>query len=105
MSKQTRIMRISAENYARITELRTGYGRRHKIKRVTYDMILDELVRVAEALASGEEIYLVGDRAYEDLPEARGEALMKAVRERRPPNLPIVCVKLGEDQGLLQHET
>lgn len=96
----SRVMRISGENFAEFTRIKAAYAKKLKLKRATYDAIFSEALAVMSALISGDEIYVVSEKAFSDLAEARGEAIRQAVREKAPPAWPTVCVRIGNDNGL-----
>lgn len=96
----SRVMRASAANYARINALKPAFARKHGLKRCTYDQILEQALAVAQALLEGRELYVADGKAYLDLAEARGEAIRRAVRAGSVPDWPLVCIAIGQDDGL-----
>ncbi len=101
-AETSRVMRVSGENFERFTALKEAYAKKNRLKRVTYDSFMHEFLLAAQALLAGSECYLVGNKVYDDLAEARGQAIMSAVEAKQPPVPPVVCVKLGEDNGLVR---
>lgn len=98
-SETSRVMRISGENYAAFTQLKERFARKHKLKKATYDEFMVELLKVARMLLDGTELYVVENRVFEDIAEARGEAILSAVRKGEPPVMPLICIVVGRDQG------
>lgn len=96
----SKVMRISGENYTQFIRLKSNFAQKQKTKQVTFDQFFTQLMQVAEALLTGTEIYLVSGKAYSDLAEARGQAIIEAVRLQVPPVMPTVCIALGTDKGL-----
>jgi hypothetical protein len=93
----SRVVRISAENYVAFTKLKTYYAMANKRAKVTYDEFLAELIKIAVALSEGDELYRVGERVFTDIADARGEAIMYALRLGKPPTMPEVLISLGPD--------
>jgi hypothetical protein len=99
LKKQSRVMRISAQNYNRFTKAKERFARRQAMKRCTYDQFFEQLMQVAEALMAGQETYMAHGKVYEDLADARGECIRVAVKLKQAPIWPDVCVRLGQDPG------
>lgn len=87
---KSRIMRVNAKTYDLVKELK---GER------TYSDFITQTVAAFQQLGEAEEFYRVGDRVYTDLAEARGEALMEAVKAGQAPELPEILIAVGQDAG------
>jgi hypothetical protein len=88
------VIRISKSNHKRLKELlSTGEGR------FTINDLMQKLLDTMESVQDGQLIYLVNDRTFDDLAEARGEAIMRAVKSKEIPSWPKVAVVIGEDTG------
>lgn len=95
----SKVMRISGDNYKKFIALKSAYATKNKTK-ITFDDFYSELMKVAEALLLGTELYIVSGKVFSDLAEARGEAIREAVRMQVPPTMPTVAIIIGEDKGL-----
>lgn len=96
-AKDTRIMRLATESYDYYSKLKLVYQRKHKLKRVTYSEFMDQILVVAEAMLQGAEIYKVKHKLFYDIAEARGVAIVDAVKAGEPPEPPEVLLRLGRD--------
>lgn len=87
------VIRISAENHKRLKELMAaGDG-----KKSTLNELMEKLLDSMDTVQSGEMVYIVGASAFDDLAEARGEAIVQAVKMKDIPLFPKIAVILGED--------
>lgn len=92
------VIRISRANHNRIKNLLEFDS--EKNRRLTINEMLEKLLDITERVGEGHMLYVVGTKAYMDLAEARGEAIMDAVKEKQIPTFPKVAVIIGEDQGV-----
>ena len=99
-SDTSRVMRVSGDNFAEFTRIKQAYAKKLKLPRATYDDIFEQALAVMRALIAGDELYIVSEKAFTDLAEARGEAIRQAVRAKQAPSWPAVCVRIGSDDGL-----
>lgn len=88
--KHSRIMRVETGVYNRIKDLK---------EKSTFSDYLTMMLDLTEAYLNNPEYYLVEDRTYTDLAEARGQSLLKAVKANKPPELPKILLLVGEDTG------
>lgn len=100
-SETSRVVRISEANYAEFKRIKDQVAKRLKLSKLTHDAIFSETLKLMNALVAGDELYIVDKLAFSDLAEARGEAIRQAVRAKQPPSWPVVCLKLGSDDGLM----
>lgn len=84
------VIRVKQDTYALINKLRG---------KMTFDAFILNAVTCTEALATKEQVYIVGERAFKDLLDARGEALLTAARAKTAPVMPTVCIPMGVDNG------
>lgn len=83
-----KVIRVHKTTYAMIRELKGS---------LTYDEFINSAVAFSDAAATSEQFYVVGDKAFRDLLDARGEALLQAVQQKRQPIMPTICVAVGRD--------
>lgn len=87
----TIVVRIHKETHARMKAIK---GKQH------FTDFLSAAIDTIEMLATHTPVYLVGDRVFEDLPTARGEAIQEAARGNKSSwDLPYIAVVLGQDAG------
>jgi hypothetical protein len=84
------VTRINHENHERIQALRAKHAQ-------TLNEILSKLLDAAEKLDDSKVMY--APLLYDDVAEARGEAILWAVKHKQVPTLPKVVVIVGEDNG------
>ena len=96
----SRVMRISAINYAEFTELKDLYAKKNKQDKVTFDQFMSELLSVAKLLITGNELYRVDDKVFSDIAEARGASIINAVKRGTTPSMPQIPVRVGTDDGI-----
>lgn len=66
----------------------------------TFIEFLDDAIDTIEMLATKEPVYVVGNKIFEKLPEARGEAIQIAAQGHATNwELPYIAVILGQDTG------
>lgn len=99
-AQDSKVVRISTRNYKNFNEAKRIYAARLKRPKVTYNQFLSELLRVADMLLRGKEVYLVEGKLFTDLAEARGRSVTLAAQSNQRPKSPEVLVKLGKDDGL-----
>lgn len=101
MGKTTKTMRVSAKAYSEFSKFRELYVKHHGGDRATYGHVVSELVKFATLVLEQREVYLVGDRFFNDKAEAWGAACQRAVADLkagREPKGPMVYYFLGEDR-------
>lgn len=87
----TVVVRIYKETHARLKAIKGDQ---------TFVEFLNDAVDTIEMLATRSPIYIVGDKVFEKLPEARGEAIQDAARlNKHDWDLPYIAVILGQDIG------
>ena len=95
-----KVMRVSGVNYENLKLLKEEFAIKHNKSKVTFDAFIAELIEIARMLLDGQEVYATKDRLFTDLAEARGQAIMDAVKLSQIPIMPRVLLLLGEDDGL-----
>jgi hypothetical protein len=98
MAKKDAVLRMSQENHARIKEMISAVEAETGV-RPTLNQIASKMIEALDRVSSGNMLYLVGGKVFEDLAEARGEAIMQAVKNKTPPAWPEVLVRIGNDGG------
>jgi hypothetical protein len=99
---ESHVIRISPENYRHFNDCKRIYAARNKLEKVTYNRFITELLRVADMLQLGEEVYTVDGKVFDDIAEARGYAIYMAVKQ---PKLdgeiprPEVLLRVGQDDA------
>ena len=96
--KRDFVVRISEKNYTKIKDMMSAVEK-DSGKKPTLNEITEKMLGAMDALVNGEVFYLVGADVFEDLADARGEAIMQAVKDKRPPVWPKILVGVGDDQG------
>lgn len=84
------VIRVKSDTYVLINKLRGN---------MTFDAFILNAVTCTEAMATKEQIYIVGERAFKDLLDARGQAIVNAVRTNSTPVFPTICIPMGQDNG------
>lgn len=97
MSKDA-VVRISRNNHNRLKDLMKEHAE-SKGKEPTLNELMENLLDSVESLKHGKMVFIVDDKAFEDLSLARGEAIVKAVSKKDVPTWPKVAVIIGEDHG------
>ena len=92
--KKDFVVRISAKNYGRIKELIE-----HSEEKLTLNQITEKMLDAMDVITGGQIVYVVGHRLFDDLAEARGEAIVQAVKDKVPPVWPRLFVSIGDDKG------
>jgi len=77
--KERKSLRVSKATFARLEETKRRFSA-HNNARVTFSELLEECCSVADLLLSGNEAYYVDGKLYADLAEAKGAAVLAAVR-------------------------
>jgi hypothetical protein len=88
--KKDVVIRISRDNHKRLKAL-LGGG--------TINELMEKLLDSMESVSDGELIYVVGNQTFKDIAEARGEAIVRAVKDKSIPMWPKVAVVVGSDEG------
>jgi len=99
LKKETRVMRISADNYDEFGRLKDQYALKNNLKACTYDLFLEQLLSIASLIMQGQEVYRVSNKAFDDIADARGEAILQGIRDKTPPSMPEVLIRVGTDDG------
>lgn len=68
-------------------------------KKPTTNELMEQLLDSMDNVRNGKLIYIVDDKAFDDLSLARGEAIVRAVKKKDVPTWPKVAVVIGEDHG------
>lgn len=92
------VMRISDANHKRLKQLMTAVVESGK-KKPAINQLLEEMLDSMETLTNGEVLYLVEDKIFNDLTEARGECILNAVKKKEIPEWPKIVVVIGHDGG------
>lgn len=98
-SDASRVLRVGNETFERLGRLKLRYADKNGMRKITYDKMLIEALNVATALLEGREFYAVGSMLFEDIAEARGEAVRVAVKQKQRVQMPRVLIELGKDPG------
>lgn len=85
-----KVIRVHKKTYDMIRELKG---------KMTFDDFILNAITFTEGIAKKEHIYVVGDKAFSDLIDARGESILRAVKQSQPPKFPTICIPIGEDNG------
>lgn len=92
MKKKDVVIRISDENHKRLKSI---YGELE----MTTNQVVERMLDTAELVRDGDMVYLVDDKCFQDISEARGESIMIAVKNKDVPSWPKVAVIVGSDNG------
>lgn len=87
----SQVMRIPKDLYVRIQEIK---GKQ------TYAETLGAVLDFYHEALSQEPLYAVGKHLYKDIAEARGAAIMEAIRAKEVPIAPKVVMLIGQDELL-----
>lgn len=97
----SRVLRVSGSNYLEFKALKTQYAKDNNKAKVTFDEFLSALLSIAKLMQLGtSEIYAVGNKLFDSVAEARGQAIVDAVAEKAPPRMPRILLEVGHDDGL-----
>ena len=97
--KKDVVVRVSDTNYKRIKELMDAVEGAEQ-KRPTLNETMNKLLDTMDKIAGAETVYVVGGKAFFDLADARGEAIIQAVKDGRPPEWPMTCLWVSNDKGV-----
>lgn len=97
-NKDDAVLRVSRSNFNRLKDLMTVMAL-DRGEKVTLNILMEELLDSMESISGSEPRYLVGGQVFTDVAEARGEAILTAVREKAIPQWPKIAVIVGEDSG------
>lgn len=86
-------MKLSNPVHSRLNKVR-------KLRKTTYNDLITSLLNLLEEMEEQEPLYAVGDKLYNNLAEARGEAILVSVKKKKSPEFPIVLYAIGKDEGL-----
>lgn len=95
--KKDVVIRISEENHIRLKRLmetRTN----SKGKKPTTNQLLDSMLLSLENVENGKMVYLVDDKCFYEVSDARGEAIVRSVKNKKPVTMPMVAVIVGKDE-------
>lgn len=92
LKKADKVTRINAENHSRLKAIVKSSG-----KGSTINSVLNAILDAAERFNESEVMYAT--KLYSDLADARGEAIMQAVRAKEVPTMPYIVTVLGADNG------
>lgn len=96
--KKDAVVRVSADNYARIKEMIDAvHG--DEGARPTLNEIVTKLLDTMDKFADATIVYGANSKLFYDLAEARGEAILSAVKDNRPPEWPHILLWVGNDNG------
>lgn len=84
------VIRVPTPVYDRLTQLRSGR---------TYAEVLGTLLELFDRMQSEPVKYAVKDKLFDDLAEARGAAIVEAIRNHTTPDLPLIMWALAQDTG------
>ncbi len=85
-----RVVRINVDLHARLKALTAGMEKKH-----TLNDTLELLLTTAEPVIFGEMKYAV--RLFDDVADARGEAIVQAIKRKEIPEPPFTVIVLGRD--------
>lgn len=92
-SKDDRVVRIRRNLHARLTDLAEAAG-----NKCTLNEVLERVLDTAEQVITGKVKYAT--KLFDDLADARGEAIIHAVKTKSIPEMPQIVVVVGEDAQL-----
>lgn len=93
------VIRISEKNYLRVKELMDAVFHAEG-KKPTLNEITEKMLDALDQVSNGEVVYLAGDKFFDDLADARGEAIMEAVKNGEVPSWPKIAIVVRSDSGL-----
>lgn len=102
--KKDTIIRISRENYARLKATAMALiehaweGKDVGIKPTT-NQLLEKMLDSVEVCTSGDIKYLAGGKVFDNVKDARGEAVIDSVRVKGQILWPVRVVEIGVDDG------
>ncbi len=92
------VIRISAENHDRLREimvnLRSTMG-----KTLTKNQMMEMMLDSMEKIQHSEMVYIVRNVAYREISDARGQAILEAVKKKEIPEWPEIAIIVGYDDG------
>lgn len=86
------IMKLKKPIHKRLKKAKDARG-------TTYNELVDSLLDTLEVLEQQDPLFIVGKQVYTDVADARGVAIMQAVKEKREPQMPEIAYVLGRDDG------
>lgn len=92
------VVRFSRDNHKRLKALISHFSK-DQDRPATMNDVMNRVLDTVYQVIEGEMKYVVGQTVYDDVAEARGEAIMQAVKDKEMPQWPKVIVVLGEDKG------
>lgn len=96
-TKKDVVMRISETNHKRLKKLKE-LATFPDGKEPTANQLFEKMLDTVEQL-NGDVVFLVEDRAFNDVSDARGECILRAVRNKTIPIWPKIAVVVAEDEG------
>lgn len=92
------VIRISAENHDRLREIMVNL-RATQGKKLTKNQLVEMMLDSLHQIQNSEMIYIVGDKVYREISDARGQAIMDAVKSKEVPSWPEIAIIIGSDDG------
>lgn len=86
-----KIIRIAGYHYDKLSELKG---------KLSYNEYMDVLLPIAEAVHESDNWYVVGDKMFSSLAEARGAAIMLSVETNTAVEAPLIMITVGRDNLL-----
>ncbi len=93
MKKKVKLLRVSEELHERVTELKNN---------LSYTEFVAQLIQMYEAMQARPQKYFSEGKFFDDLAEARGNAIIEAVKNKSIPTLPTIYICIGEYDALLK---
>lgn len=90
------VVRFEQKHHKRLKSLVANESELLKLKRpMTMNEAMDRFLTLLETVRNSPVLYAV--ELYEDPALARGEAIMRAVKNKTTPRMPVIVAVIGED--------